>query len=517
MNPLEQLLAVISPRAALRRQAARIQLDQMRRYDAAARGRRTDAWVTQGSSADAASARGFGIQRDRARDLVRNNPYARKAVESWVTNLIGAGWSFKAKQSRRNGRQGERVTEVMRGWMADPVQCDYHGLLNFDGLMAQAVRTWKESGEVLIRARTPSAATMRRLGLTVPLQLQLMEGDWIDETHDTPGVTGEGWTKRGIVYDAEGRREKFWIYNYHPGESAVQATSIVSNTVPAEQIIHLFTPERPGMTRGVSSLAPVMVRLKDLGDLLDARLMKEKVAACLAAAVVDLDGTSDQKSTIGDRIEPGGIVRLGPGQDIRTINPPAAGEIDRVIKTYLLEIAAGIGITYEELTGDYSGGSFTQGRMGWIGFQRRLMSDTWQVLAPMVFDRIWSWWGTRASSVGIATDGLSADWTPPRRELYDPQSETNSTISRVRAGLLPPQEAIRADGYEPDEVLRQLQEWNGQLDAAGIVLDTDPRKVSAAGLTQVRPLGSTMPPTGEPPTEAEQPPAPAAPRTPAAG
>ena len=516
MNPFEQLLAAISPRAALKRHAARIQLDQMRRYDAAARGRRTDAWVTQGSSADAASARGFGIQRDRARDLVRNNPYAKKAIESWVSNLIGAGWSFKAKQSRRNGRQGERVTEVMRAWMADPQQCDYNGLLNFDGLMAQAVRCWKESGEALIRMRTPSTATIRRLGLVVPMQLQLMEGDWIDETHDTPGETGKGWTKRGIVYDAEGRRESFWIYNYHPGESAVQATSIVSNTVPADQIIHLFTPERPGMTRGVSCLAPVMIRLRDLGDLLDARLMKEKVAACLAAAVVDLDGTSDQKSTIGDRIEPGGIVRLGPGQDIRTINPPAAGEIDRVIKTYLLEIAAGIGITYEELTGDYSGGSFTQGRMGWIGFQRRLQSDTWQILAPMTFDRIAGWAFNAMSAVGIPTDGLSADWTPPRRELFDPQSETNSTISRVRAGLLPPQEAIRADGYEPDEVIRLIGEWNKLLDAAGIVLDTDPRKVSAAGLTQARPLGSTMPPVGEPPDVAEKPPAPAAPRTPAA-
>jgi lambda family phage portal protein len=518
MNPFEQLLATIAPRMALRRQAARVQLDQMRRYDAAARGRRTDGWITQGSSADAASARGFGVQRDRARDLVRNNPYARKAVESWVTNLIGSGWSFKAKQARRNGRQGERITELMRAWMADPQQCDYNGLLNFDGLMAQVVRTWKESGEVLIRFRTPSSAVIRRLGLTVPLQLQVMEGDWIDETHDTVGTNANAnWTKRGIVYDGQGRREAYWIYNYHPGEGAVQATTIVSNTVPANQIIHLFTPERPGMTRGVSCLAPVMVRLKDLGDLLDARLMKEKVAACLAAAVVDIDGTSDQKSTIGDRIEPGGIVRLGPGQDIRTINPPAAGEIDRVIKTYLLEIAAGIGITYEELTGDYSGGSYTQGRMGWIGFQRRLMSDTWQILAPTVFDRIWSWWASQASTVGIATDGLSADWTPPRRELYDPQSETSSALSRMRAGLLPPQEAIRLDGYEPDEVLRLYSEWNQQLDAAGVVLDSDPRKVSATGLTQARPIGSTMPPTGEPPMEAEPSPAPAAPRTPSAG
>ena len=512
MNPFEQLLAALAPGTALKRHAARLQLDQLRKYDAAARGRRVDSWATQGSSADAATARGFGVMRDRARDLYRNNPYARKAIESWVSNLVGTGWSFKAKQTRRNGKQGERVTEVMRAWMADPRQCDYHGLLNFDGLMAQAVRCWKESGEVLIRARTPSRAMMRRLGLTIPLQLQIMEGDMIDEAQDTPGADADGsYTKRGIVYDAEDQREAFWIYNYHPGEGAVRASSIVSNRVPAAQIIHLFTPERAGMSRGVSCLTPVMVRLKDLGDLLDARLMQQKVAACMSVAITDMDGVGDQKSTIGDRLEPGAVVRLGPGQDVRTIAPPGAGELDRVIKTYLLEIAAGVGITYEELTGDYSGGSFTQGRMGWIGFQRRLMSDTWQVLAPMAFDRVAAWWFDAANSAGIPTDGLSADWTPPKRELYDPQSETSSTLSRMRSGLLPPQEAIRADGLEPDEVLRQYQEWNKALDAAGVVLDSDPRKVNSAGLTQARPVGSELPPTGEPPSESTPPPAPAGP------
>jgi lambda family phage portal protein len=506
MNPFERLLATIAPRAALRRQAARLQLDQMRRYDATARGRRTDGWVTQGSSADAASGPNYGVMRDRARDLVRNNPYAAKVVDVWVANLIGSGWSFKARDPRRNGRRGETVTQLVRDWMADPLQCDFFGLQNFDGLIAQAVRCWKESGEVLIRARTPSRETMEALGLRVPLQLQVLEPDWIDENHDTPAGEGGGYTRRGIVYSADQRRSAYWLYNYHPGESAHIATSIVSSKVPADEIIHLFTPSRPGMTRGVSCLAPVMLRLRDLGDLLDARLMKEKVAACLAAAVVDLDGVGNQKSTIGDRLEPGGVVRLGPGQDIRTINPPAAGEIDRVIRTYLLEIAAGAGITYEELTGDYSGNSFTQGRMGWIGFQRRLQSETWQLLVPLLFDRVWRWWSARASIVGIATDGMSSDWTPPRRELYDPQSETSSTLSRMRAGLLPPQEAIRADGYEPDEVIRLYQEWNRQLDSAGVVLDSDPRKVSAAGLTQGRPAGTVLPPTGEPPTDPLPPP-----------
>lgn len=501
MNPFEQLLATFAPRLALKRAAARLQLDEMRRYSAAGHGRRTDGWQTQRASADAASAYGFQDMRDRADDLIRNNPYARKIVKSWSDNLIGTGWSFKAKQGRANGIRGRQITELMQQWMADPLQCDYYGRNNFDGLLAQAVEAWKGRGEILIRMRTPSRATLKRLGLKVPLQLQLLEGDWIDEGHDTPGGESGGYTKRGIVYNEEDQATAYWLYNYHPGESAHRAVSILSNTVPAEQIIHLFTPERVGMTRGVTCLAPVMLRLRDLQDLLDARLMKEKISACLSAAVVDLDSTGDQKSTIGSRIEPGGIVKLGPGQDIRTINPPAAGEIDRVIRTYLLEIAAGAGITYAELTGDYSDGSFSQERMGWIAFQRRLQADTWQILEPVVCRRVWQWFATAAGAVGIATDGLTGDWTPPRRELFDPQSETSSTRDRIRGGLLPPLEAIRAEGYEPAEVIAQWKEWMTMLDQAGITLDTDPRKVSAAGLTQGRPAGTVLPPTGEPPTQ----------------
>jgi capsid protein len=267
------------------------------------------------------------------------------------------------------------------------------------------------------------------------------------------------------------------------------------------------------MTRGVSCLAPVILRLRDLQDLLDARLMKEKIAACLAAVVVDPEsmGQAEQKSTIGSRLQPGGVVSLAPGQDLRVVNPPATNELPQTIKTYLLEIAAGIGVTYEELTGDYTGGSFTQGRMGWIGFQRRLKADTWQTLEPTVFRRVWQWAATAMSVVGTNTDGLVGDWTPPKRELFDPQSEVQSIRDRIRCGLLPPQEAIRAEGYEPEDVIKLWQEWMVLLDAAGITLDIDPRKVSAAGLTQGRPAGTVLPPVGAPPLEATPLPAAGAP------
>lgn len=509
MNALDRLISIVDPRAGARRLAARLQLDQLRKYDAAARGRRVENWSTRRTSADAASAVGFSDMRDRARDLVRNNPYAQRAVTLWVSALIGSGWSFKAKAGRRNGgARGQRATDEFRAWAADPRQCDYEGLLDFAGLIAKAVRCWKESGEVLIRMRQPAPATVRRLGLRVPLQLHVLEPDWIAEDHDgihSAGTIKGGWTTRGIEYDGDGKRINYWLYNYHPGEAQVRVVSPESNRVPAEEIIHLFSSQRPQQTRGVPCLAPVTITLRDLDDYMDAQLLKQKVSACMTGVIVDADGAGDQKSDVSDRIEPGAMVRLGPGQDVRFSSPPSVGEIDQIMRIYLLRIAMGCNVPYELLTGDFAGTNFSAGRLGWQSFNKQTVCEQWQLVAPAM-NRIWEWWARMASITGIPTDGLSADWTPPPPQAYDPAADTKATISKVRAGLKPPQEAIREEGLEPEDVVEQYREWNQMVDRAGVVLDTDPRKVSQQGLTQVRPVGNELPPTGEPPVEPTPPP-----------
>lgn len=512
MNVLDQLISIVDPRAGAQRLAARLQLDQLRRYDGAARGRRVENWNTRRTSADAATALGFEDMRDRARDLVRNNPYAQRIITLWVAALIGHGWSFKAKAGRRNGgRRGQLATDGFRAWARDPRQCDWDGLASFDGLVAKAVRCWKESGEVLIRLRVPNSERMRRLSLRIPLQLQVLEPDWLASDHDglqAPGTPDSGWTHRGIEYDADGTRINYWLYNNHPGEAHVRVVSPLSSRVPADEIIHLFSADRPGQTRGVTCLAPIIVTLRDLDDYMDAQLLKQKVSACLTGVVVDLDGTGTQTADDVKRLEPGMMVKLGIGQDIRFSTPPSVNDLDQVMRTYLLRCSIGGNVPYELLTGDFQGTNFSAGRLGWQSFSRQTVCEQWELLAPTVFDPIAERWFRQASIVGVPTDGLTADWTPPPPQAYDPAADTKAIIQKMRAGLLPPQEAIRMEGLEPEDVVALFLEWNRMMDEAGIVLDTDPRKVSAAGLTQARPLGSELPPTGEPPAEAITPPAP---------
>ena len=74
-----------------------------------------------------------------------------------------------------------------------------------------------------------------------------------------------------------------------------------------------------------------------------------------------------------------------------------------------------------------------------------------------------------------------AHWTPPRRELIDPAKEISATKEAVRSGFMSLSEAQREFGYDPFEVITEIQADNERLDAAGIILDSDPRKVSSTG------------------------------------
>ena len=111
-----------------------------RSYDGAKTGRRTSGWTTGGNSANAEIAPALSLLRNRSRDLVRNNPYAAKAINALVSNTIGTGITPTLADGQALWDQ----------WVAE---CDADGQLDFYGLQMLAARTMRESGECLVRLR----------------------------------------------------------------------------------------------------------------------------------------------------------------------------------------------------------------------------------------------------------------------------------------------------------------------------------------------------------------------------
>ena len=62
--------------------------------------------------------------------------------------------------------------------------------------------------------------------------------------------------------------------------------------VPAADCLHLFKPLAAGQLRGITWLAPVLLRLHELDQFEDAALVKAKVAALFTGFITDPDGTA---------------------------------------------------------------------------------------------------------------------------------------------------------------------------------------------------------------------------------
>lgn len=443
---------------------------KQRRYDAASRTSRMSGWYTPTTDADAAISDPITI-RNRARDLVRNNPWASKGVNVCVNNAIGYGIRAQIKAgSALRTRQAQALWQRHMETNA----CDADGMHDIYGLQQLAFRSLVESGECLIRFRPRRPED----GLPLPFQLQVIEPDLLsDNIADASGVLPGNDFEKGIEYDPLGRRVAYHLFRKHPGSTQTLAGLRETARVPASEIIHLYRKDRPGQNRGVSWLSPVVVAAKNLGLFEDATLQSSMIANLFTGWL-----HSDDAQAFGDELEeeipdlqPGTMYALRPGRSVTFNEPPKRAEDPQFRQWILRGIASGLGITYESLTGDMSQVTYSSARMSAHEFGRNVESWQWNLFIPVFCNRVFGWFSDMLAATGVNTDGMTVEWTPPTRTVVDPGKEVAALINAVKGGLMSLPEAIRGQGFDPDAVLAEQAEYLAKLDTAGIKVESDYR------------------------------------------
>jgi lambda family phage portal protein len=491
---LDRMVAWAAPEAGVRRALARRSFEALsakthghaRGYDGAAKGRRTDGWKAAGTSADAEIAAASGLLRDRMRDLTRNNPHAAKAVSVLVNNIIGSGIIPRAATG--DARLDETVDRLWTEWSA---ACDADGQLDIFGLQTLAVREMIEAGEVLIRRRP------RRLsdGLAVPLQVQIIEADLLDNTRNGDLADG-GRLLQGIEFDPLGRRRAYWLHAQHPGDAVVtMRRRLESLAIPASEVLHLYEKQRT-QVRGVPWGTPVMRSLRDLDDWTQAELVRKKTEACvvgivlgadeadlgLAPSVVDADGNRVEQ------FEPGLIAYARGGKDIRFNQPATTAGVGEWLRAQLHIVAAGFRMPYELLTGDLSQVNYSSIRAGLVEFRRLIDAVQWQIVIPVLCQPMWVWFCQAAWAAGkLPRPDIAVEWSPPRFEAVDPLKDAMADLLALRSGTMSLAQAIARQGHNPDAVLAEIAAMNAKIDALGLILDSDPRRVTKTGVMQADP------------------------------
>lgn len=469
-NVLDRIVGWFDPHAGLSRHFARQRLQ--RAHEAAGPG---DKWKPRraGASANADHMADATILRAKSRSLVQNVPYVRAGMDALVSATIGTGIL-----PRSTGRDADSINKVFAKWTK---VCDADGRLDYFGMVAAAYRAMEQDGEVLIRVRPRLPAD----GLPVPLQLQLLEIDWLDSTRTGPVGTSGARVVNGIEYDVLGKVAGYWLWDSHPGDvSLARGMRTQSRRVEAQYIIHLYSPDRPGMGRGFPRLAPVIARIRDLQLYEDSELARKNLEtrlgvlysgdpSLMANPAADATGAESaaalNNGDLGD-LPSGGITRLPTGAQITVVEPTVAGGYVDYVKYQLHLIAVGMGVTYEMLTGDMREVNFSSARVRLLDFRRNVEQMQWLVLVPKLLQTIHRAFIDAGLLGGqFRTANYACEFSTPKWDYVNPAQEVDADIAEISVGLSSISEKLRRRGYNPDDVFAEIAAERGKLEKLGIL------------------------------------------------
>lgn len=463
MNILDKAITYINPRAGLIRASYR---KKVRSYDSASYGRRTkmfDHATASGPNLEISGA--LQTLRNRSREMVRNNGWANRAVNVVAKNVVGEGIRPAPTVGTKN--QIKKVKSIWKDW-AESVNCDWYGQNTLYGLQLLAMRSIAEGGDCLVIKRRVQPTKEN----PIPIKIQLLEGDQLDHYKDFGSFQDNSYCRLGVQFSQDGVREGYWIFPTHPTDGTGFFKTVSSVFVPVSDCLHIYELLRIGQVRGVPMGVSSFIKMQDGSDYEDAELLRIKVASLFVAFV---EGDEDQGNDPLERMEPGIIEYLKPGQKVTMNGPSTTSGIGEYTKTIKQGVAAGYGITYEMLTMDYSNVNFSSGRMAKIDVTGTFRNLQYNMLVPQMCVPVWGWFMDSAIMAGLMPTRLQCncmDWTAPRVQQLDPVKETSARVLQIQSGLTTLSECLREDGRDPDDVFEELASDKEKCEKAGITLST---------------------------------------------
>lgn len=455
-------------------------------YEGASTGRRMSLWGLSGAGPNSVIAGGHTSIKNRARTLRRNNPVVAGGVDAYVANLVGTDISPSWDLDNQEQKQ-----ELQDAWEMSVWEMDYSGSVDFYALQEQAAASMIVDGESLARMVTRP----RSFGLLVPLQVQMLECDHLDVSYNDFAKNGNE-IRLGIEW-SNGQRAAYHLWKEHPGEQFLTAKdSFTRERVPAGDIAHVFRPLRAGQQRGGSFLASILTKLYEIDQYDDAEVVRKKCAAMWQPFFVNktpgAKPTSFNASSI--ELEPGIGVKMPQGWEVQFSEPADVGaNYETFMKVQFRMVAKGLGITYEQLSGDLAGVTFSSIRAGLIEFRRliemiRMRTLVGQFTRPIVL----KWMTTGVLAGAFKTITPSEYFAKPRRfqrisfipqafDYVQPVVDRQAIQMDIRNGLTTREEQAKLRGKDIERIDRANMQRNAIMDDYGLVYDCDPRKTTKQG------------------------------------
>lgn len=471
-----------------------------RSYASAMIGRLTSDFNDSLTSADSEISSSLRTLRARSRQLVRDNDYARHAVRYIAQNIIGAGVDLIPNVRKRDGTLNKKMNDAIRQawaeWMCAD-QCDIAGKLSFADIELLAIKSLVENGEVLFRKYSQRAGDS-----SIPFSIGLLEADMLIDDYTTSRLPNGNIVRHGIETTSVGRPVAYHLYSHHPGDmlwQSLQNTGL-PNRIQASEIIHAYIPERIGQSRGVPWLSSAILRMKNLGGYESAEIIRARASANVMGIIQSPEAPTPELIENNQRqefMEPGEIKHLLPGESWDFANPSAPNPTAGPFIAYMLRgAAAGLGISYAGLTGDYSDTNYSSSRLGQYGER-----DYFRTIQA---------WYIRTVRANIHRDfirqcflsgRLSAPDYEERTKEYEaaifrprgwgwtqPKDDVPAYLAARRAGFMTTEQIVSetaGSSMAIEDLYSHLADENKIAEDLGLKLDADPSRIDGSGKTQI--------------------------------
>ena len=454
-----------------------------RGYAAARAGRIFGGGGTQ-SSADTELRASLAVMRNRSRELVRDNEFARRYVNLIKANIVGdAGFRLQVKARNGDGsldRIGnDQIERAFKAWgrVGRPT---VDGRLSWIDCQKLAAESLVRDGEAFIRI-------VQGREYKHGIALQFIEADLIDENKNERLANGNH-IRMGVEIGPGHRPIAYHILTNHPGDSYYHNPVARKTTrVPADEMIHLFMPTRTHQTRGEPFMAPAMSAMRMMQGYREA----EVTAARLQASQMGVITTPTGDEFAGDQIEreapvidvePGAFHQLPPGFDIKMFSPehPNSG-FAAFEKAMLRGVASGLNVSYASLSNDLSSVNYSSIRQGALDERdgyRALQSFFIEHFVEIIYRR----WLSSVMDFGYITIPASkfdkfADNSHFRGRGWnwvDPMKEISAAIAGLENGILSMQDVAANYGRDVEETFSQISRDKEIAEQFGLSLAFEP-------------------------------------------
>lgn len=481
-------------------------------YDGASVHSQIGSWLPPLRSADADILPNLNLLDGRSRDMLRNDAYVAGGASILKDSIVGSQFLLNSRPATKVlwGKEDEaweiefqeEVETKFHLWADSPQKwVDAARRNDFTSLIRLAIGVFMAGGEVLA-----SAEWIRRGERPFCTAVQMIDKDRLS----TP--FSEGYNKRirnGVEMDMYGAPVAYHVRTSHPSDYRFGTyDSMTWKRIPATKpwgrplMLHLIEQLRPDQTRGVSAMVTALEEMKMTRAFRKTELQRAVVASTYAASIEsdfpthvhEAMGVGDQSNPYvswmedymfavhglagGSRnltIEGSRIPIFAPGTHLKIQNPGAESPVGDAFERSLLRyISSALGVSYEQLSKDYSQSNYSSTRAA-LAETARTMRAKKKLVADGTANWIYRLWFEEAYNAGLFEslkrrnapnfyEGLNTEaylaceWIGAEQSTIDPLKETQADVLALSNGLTTREAVIsRRSGSDWRRIQKQIK------------------------------------------------------------